>query len=156
MSDYERGNRSVGSIAAQIDRVLNRMLPADADKEAELWPLIYEYGHAAEVRASSQHVTESTETATEGREAVARWMIEHGYATGHGDTLDDLLTELASQERPSIDAERLAEAMHNEQAARDLGCGSPGESYDDHMEWHRYRAERIVPAYDAISGPVGE
>ena len=31
------------------------------------------------------------------REAVAAWMIEHGYATGHGDTLDDLLKELIEQ-----------------------------------------------------------
>jgi hypothetical protein len=28
------------------------------------------------------------------REAVAQWMIAHGYPTGHGDTLDDLLREL--------------------------------------------------------------
>ena len=28
--------------------------------------------------------------------AVALWMLEQGYATGHGDTLDDLLSELAS------------------------------------------------------------
>jgi hypothetical protein len=31
------------------------------------------------------------------REAVARWMIEHSYATGHGDTLDDFLQELIGQ-----------------------------------------------------------
>ena len=142
MSDYERGNRSVGSIAAQIDRVLNRMLPADADKEAELWPLIYEYGHAAEVRASSQHVTESTETATEGREAVARWMIEHGYATGHGDTLDDLLTELAPQERPSIDVERLARAMR-------VSLDIYGWDLDA-------MAGDIAAEYLRLSGPVGE
>jgi hypothetical protein len=30
-------------------------------------------------------------------EAVARWMIEHSYVTGHGDTLDDLLQELIAQ-----------------------------------------------------------
>jgi uncharacterized small protein (DUF1192 family) len=29
------------------------------------------------------------------REKVARWMIERSFATGHGDTLDDLLSELA-------------------------------------------------------------
>ena len=34
-------------------------------------------------------------------EAVAQWMIEHGYATGHGDTLDDLLTELVGRVRKS-------------------------------------------------------
>ena len=31
------------------------------------------------------------------REKVAQWMIEHGYATGHGDTIEDLLTELGWQ-----------------------------------------------------------
>ena len=28
------------------------------------------------------------------REAVAAWMIEHSFPTGHGDTLNDLLCEL--------------------------------------------------------------
>jgi len=28
------------------------------------------------------------------REKVARWMMERGYATGHGDTTEDLLQEL--------------------------------------------------------------
>lgn len=28
------------------------------------------------------------------REKVARWMMKRGYATGHGDTLEDLLNEL--------------------------------------------------------------
>lgn len=28
------------------------------------------------------------------REKVAQWMMQRGYATGHGDTLDDLLSEL--------------------------------------------------------------
>ena len=67
------------------------------------------------VEVTEEHVTEGTETATGGREAVARWMIEHGYATGHGDTLDDLLTELASQERHQ-----------------------PGQWGSDAAEWHRY------------------
>lgn len=31
------------------------------------------------------------------REKVAQWMIEHGYATGHGDTIEDLLKELEWQ-----------------------------------------------------------
>jgi len=30
----------------------------------------------------------------EEREKVARWMMERGYATGHGDTIEDLLNEL--------------------------------------------------------------
>jgi len=31
------------------------------------------------------------------REEVARWMMERGYATGHGDTVEDLLQELEWQ-----------------------------------------------------------
>ena len=31
------------------------------------------------------------------REKVAAWMIEKGYATGHGDTIEDLLQELEWQ-----------------------------------------------------------
>ena len=31
------------------------------------------------------------------REKVAQWMIERGYATGHGDTTEDLLKELEWQ-----------------------------------------------------------
>ena len=33
----------------------------------------------------------------EERESVAAWMIRQGFATGHGDTLADLLSELAWQ-----------------------------------------------------------
>jgi len=35
------------------------------------------------------------------REKVVRWMMERGYATGHGDTIEDLLTELEWQVRES-------------------------------------------------------
>lgn len=28
---------------------------------------------------------------------VAEWMVQHGYATGHGDTMEDLLVELDMQ-----------------------------------------------------------
>lgn len=43
------------------------------------------------------------ETAGEaiGRERVARWMIQHGYSTGHGDSIEDLLEELEWQIRES-------------------------------------------------------
>lgn len=33
------------------------------------------------------------------REKVAHWMRSMGYATGHGDTVEDLLGELRTQER---------------------------------------------------------
>ena len=31
------------------------------------------------------------------REKIAQWMMERGYATGHGDTIEDLLKELEWQ-----------------------------------------------------------
>ena len=31
------------------------------------------------------------------KETLARWMMQHGYATGHGDTMEDLLVELDIQ-----------------------------------------------------------
>ena len=35
--------------------------------------------------------------ATYQRERVAKWMMDAGYATGHGDNIEDLLAELESQ-----------------------------------------------------------
>ena len=35
------------------------------------------------------------------REKVAQWMMRQGYATGHGDTIEDLLKELEWQIRES-------------------------------------------------------
>jgi Mg2+/Co2+ transporter CorB len=37
--------------------------------------------------------------AAAAREKLAAWMIEHSYATGHGDTAEDLLKELVGQVR---------------------------------------------------------
>jgi len=48
------------------------------------------------------------------REKVARWMMERGYATGHGDTIQDLIKEVEWQV-----AERERE-----------GCASVAESYE--------------------------
>lgn len=38
-----------------------------------------------------------TRELAEAREKVAKWMIDHSFATGHGDVLDDLLAELGQQ-----------------------------------------------------------
>ena len=35
------------------------------------------------------------------RNKLAQWMIKHSYATGHGDTMEDLLKELEGQVRES-------------------------------------------------------
>lgn len=51
-------------------------------------------------------------------EAVAKWMIDRSYATGHGDTIEDLLKELEWQVRES---EREA-------------CAKVAESYEPRCE----------------------
>ena len=50
--------------------------------------------HLASVSARVKTVEDAV---LEEREKVARWMMERGYATGHGDTIEDLLTELEWQ-----------------------------------------------------------
>jgi hypothetical protein len=40
------------------------------------------------------------------REKVAAWMIRSGYATGHGDTIEDLLKELEWQIDEDLDKAR--------------------------------------------------
>jgi hypothetical protein len=54
----------------------------------------------------------------EAREAVAQWMIAHSYATGHGDTIQDLLGELEAQidERrdDALKAEARCDGLRNE------------------------------------------
>ena len=63
------------------------------------------------------------------REKVAQWMIQRGYATGHGDTLEDLLQELDWQI-----AKNWTQAMVNgvkterEQCAK--VCDSLNEDFD--------------------------
>ena len=42
------------------------------------------------------------------REKLAQWMIRRGYATGHGDTIEDLLSELEWQIDEKVEAEREA------------------------------------------------
>jgi hypothetical protein len=37
------------------------------------------------------------------KEKLARFMMEHGFATGHGDTFDDLLLELGWQINELLD-----------------------------------------------------
>ena len=37
---------------------------------------------------------------------VPLWIIEHGYATGHGDTVEDILAELVSDVKERAEAKR--------------------------------------------------
>lgn len=51
----------------------------------------------AEGQKTTQFCGLLAEAVAAEREKVARWMISHGYATGHGDTTEDLLEELEWQ-----------------------------------------------------------
>ena len=42
-------------------------------------------------------VGELCEFSDDVRKLIAAWMIQHGYSTGHGETIEDLLTELEWQ-----------------------------------------------------------
>ena len=50
--------------------------------ERDLAPVFYRFANLVEAK---------------DRETVAKWMMERGYATGHGDTIEDLLEELEWQ-----------------------------------------------------------
>lgn len=68
------------------------------------------------------------------RELLARWMIERGFSTGHGDTTEDLLSELAWQvaelRRPSPALRELlieaADEIETFLAHDTVDCQEPG------------------------------
>jgi hypothetical protein len=49
------------------------------------------------------------------REKVAKWMVERSYATGHGETVEDLLTEIDWQaaEREREECAKVADAWQS-------------------------------------------
>lgn len=57
----------------------------------------------------------ATLVAAAERNKLAQWMIDRGYATGHGDTVEDLLQELEWQVKDRVGAEREACAKVAEQ-----------------------------------------
>ena len=58
------------------------------------------------------------------KETVANWMMAHGFATGHGDSVADMLIELAWQ----ID-ERVARAIDAERVAFANLCNKNANAY---------------------------
>ena len=64
------------------------------------------------------------------RNKLATWMIERGYATGHGDTTEDLLKELDWQIDERIAAEREACATLCDQMFHDW-CNQEFEDEDE-------------------------
>ena len=65
------------------------------------------------------------------REKLAAWMIKHGYATGHGDSTEDLLKELEWQ---------IEESVRNEREACASICFQEGPSIDGQLIAEAIRA----------------
>lgn len=64
---------------------MNEEIPSGLETDPEV---------SAKRTAAMQQMTERSRS---DREKLAAWMIEHGFATGHGDSIDDLLKELSWQ-----------------------------------------------------------
>jgi hypothetical protein len=69
------------------------------------------------------------------REKVAQWMMQHGYATGHGDTIEDLLAELDWQI-----AENWNRALVNGMKTEREACAKVCDDLDDECEGDKIRA----------------
>ena len=74
--------------------------------------------NAPEIEKINAHIKELEEAVVIGREKVAAWMMRQGYATGHGDTVEDLLKELEWQIRER-ERELIARSMDKQ---ADLAC----------------------------------
>ena len=73
-------------------------------REAGL-PYIYQTGEVANLRLVERF---AALVAAAERNKLAAWMMRQGYATGHGDTVEDLLKELEWQIEERIRNEREA------------------------------------------------
>ena len=69
----------------------------------------WQHADVAEIKAKRYEYFASLVAAAE-RNKLAAWMIKHGYATGHGDSTEDLLKELEWQIEERIRNEREGES----------------------------------------------
>ena len=67
----------------------------------------WQHADVAEIKAKRYEYFAALVAAAE-REKLAAWMIKHSFATGHGDTVEDLLKELEWQIDERIRNEREA------------------------------------------------
>ena len=58
------------------------------------------------------------------REKLAHWMSSLGYATGHGDTIEDLLDHLGTQIAEGLEAEKLMEREACAKVCEGIGDGN--------------------------------
>jgi endonuclease YncB( thermonuclease family) len=72
----------------------------------------------------SDHLQAVRSAVAVDRENVAKWMVERGYATGHGDTVEDLLKELQWQvaEREREECAKIANAWQTDVLNPQYNC----------------------------------
>ena len=76
------------------------------------------------------------------REKVAQWMIQQGYATGHGDTVEDLLKELEWQIAENW-TNALVKGVEGEREACAKVCNLIAKEIDDTNGTATYCAKAI-------------
>ena len=69
----------------------------------------WQHADVAEIKAKRYEYFAALVAAAE-REKVAQWMMAQGYATGHGDTLENLLAEIEWQIEDRINKDHLRDA----------------------------------------------
>jgi hypothetical protein len=81
----------------------------------------WQHADVAEIKAKRYEYFAALVAAAE-RNKLAAWMIERGYATGHGDTVEDLLKELEWQiaEREREACAKVCEDIDTEYEGEDV------------------------------------
>ena len=104
-------------------------------------PIVQEFN--GKLWISGEHHVHAVEKAVEAakvvaagaeREKVAQWMMQKGYATGHGDTTEDLLAELDWQIAESW-TKSLVKGVEGEREACAKVCEEAHWSLDDRNEY---------------------
>jgi hypothetical protein len=92
-------------------------------------------------------------------EVVAQWMLAHSFATGHGDTLQDLLGELSWQVtelRNGLAAAEAEVAKMREAAQAVYDIYARGGTYEDADDFTRQAHAALDKLRAALSGPAKE
>ena len=85
----------------------------------------WQHADVAEIKTKRYEYFAALVAAAE-REKVAAWMMRQGYATGHGDTVEDLLKELEWQ---------IEERIKNEREACAKACDAVQKKNEDDGAW---------------------
>lgn len=98
------GMINVRRIIRMVNDMLNRTDMSNADEPS--MKLAFERWHGLEVSEDMDIQTEVAwvdyrqaweASASHARERLAKWMMSNGFATGHGDTMEDLLNSLSDE-----------------------------------------------------------